>query len=335
MKLPDDIALLATVCNTTPNAVPFTLWYACGADEYLVDLSDVLGLPGDGGLTGLACVGDRIYAAVQSSDAPRILVLDRALAHVATITHPQFKDIHSLHGMESALLVCSTAAQSVLRVDIDRHEVASSGVTTLCTFDSPVHLNSACFDGADLLVCCHYPERVIAGAMGGGVINATHRQVVLGGLTQPHSLTPNGSGYLILDSDGRRIIRFDHTGVTGQQALSGFPRGIATANGALFVASSAGRVISRKNPVAPPGRQFWQAVAEPPAIHELDEWSLARRAMHIPLIAGFEIYELLAFSGAGAIAPAPDRLIRPDPLSLARAYYEAAKHALAQRHQRP
>jgi hypothetical protein len=43
MTLPDGVTLLATVCNTTPNAVPYALWMARGADQYLVDLSDVLG----------------------------------------------------------------------------------------------------------------------------------------------------------------------------------------------------------------------------------------------------------------------------------------------------
>jgi hypothetical protein len=102
----------------------------------------------------------------------------------------------------------------------------------------------------DLLVCCHYPERALYGVegAGGGVINATTRQMVLAGLTQPHSLEPDGPAFLVLDSDGRRLIRFDHTGILQQQALTGFLRGMATARGSLFVASSAGRVISRKNP---------------------------------------------------------------------------------------
>ena len=42
MKLPDGLTLLATICNTTPNAVPCTLWFARGSDQYLVDLSDAL-----------------------------------------------------------------------------------------------------------------------------------------------------------------------------------------------------------------------------------------------------------------------------------------------------
>ena len=329
MKLPDGLTLLATICNTTPNAVPYTLWFARGSDQYLVDLSDALGQPGDGGLTGLTHVGARIYVAVQSSISPRILILDRKLALIGVIASPDFRDIHSIHGVGDALIVCSTGTQSVIRVDVADHST-----TKLCEFDATIHINSACFDASQLLVCCHYPGRVVPGAVGGGVIDATNRRVVLGGLTQPHSLEPNGGGFLILDSDGGRVIRFDHTGIRQQQILSGFLRGLAMTCGSLFVASSAGRVISRKNPVAPPGRQFWQVVAEPVCIHQLDEATLAIKATHFPLVPGFEVYELLALSDAEAITPQRDRLLVPEPNAIARVYYEAAKHALAQTHGR-
>lgn len=280
---------------------------------------------GDGGLTGLARVGDRIYAAVQSNN-PRILVLDHRLTPIGAIISPEFKDIHSIHCSGDGLIVCATGAQSVLRVD-----VTDRATTRLCAFDANVHLNCACFDASDLPVCCHYPERVLHGAegAGGGVINATTRQMVLAGLTQPHSLEPDGSAFLVLDSDGRRLIRFDHTGIQQQQPLTGFLHGMATARGSLFVASSAGRVISRKNPAVPPGQQFWLNVAEPVVIHELDHATLARKAMHVPLLAGFEVYELVAFDDTDGLTPNRDRLLVPDLHAIARVYYEAAKRALA------
>lgn len=194
MLLPHGTALLATVCNTTPNAVPYALWLAANDDEYLVDLSDVLGRPGDGGLTGMACHGARIYVAVQSAEAARILVLNRHLVPIDVVASPDFMDIHSLHISGDSLLVCSTGRQAVIRVDVSDHRA-----TTLCEFDAPIHLNSACFDGPELLVCCHYPGRVVPEASGGGVIDATERRVVLAGLEQPHSLKPWDSGFLVLD----------------------------------------------------------------------------------------------------------------------------------------
>src|SRR5215469_15852509 len=79
MILPDGVTLLATVCNTLLNARPYILWFARKDEQYLVDLSDTLDQAGDSGLTGLTSIGDKLYAAVQSSEKARILVLDRRL----------------------------------------------------------------------------------------------------------------------------------------------------------------------------------------------------------------------------------------------------------------
>ncbi len=335
MIVADGAALLATICNTAPNAVPYALWLARGEEQYLVDLSDALGQPGDGGLTGLTCHGDKIYVAVQSSTA-RILVLDRCLAPVDVIASPEFVDIHSLHTAGDSLIVCSTGSQSVIRVNIADHST-----TKLCQFDATIHLNSAWldeaelwFDEPELLVCCHYPSRVVPEAVGGGVINAGRRRVVLVGLDQPHSFSASGNGFLVLDSETQRVIQFDHTGIRRQQVLSGFLRGTAACRGSLFIASSAGRVISRKTPMVPAARPFWDMAAERVCIFELDEASLEVKARHFPLVAGFEIYELLALDSAQAIDPPRERLMVPDIHAMARAYYEATKCALAEMHHR-
>jgi hypothetical protein len=335
MIVPDGATLLATVCNSTPNAVPYALWLARGDEQYLVDLSDALGQPGDGGLTGLTCHGDKIYVAVQSS-APRILVLDRCLAPVGVIASPEFSDLHSLHTAGDSLIVCSTGAQSVIKVSTTDHST-----TKLCQFDAAIHLNSAWYDEAELwfdqgelLVCCHYPSRVVPDASGGGVINAGRRCVVLVGLGQPHSLSANRGGFLVLDSDAQRVIQFDHTGIRGQRTLTGFLRGTATCRGSLLIASSAGRMISRKSPVVPVTRQFWDMTAERVCIYELNEATLEVKAQHFPLVAGFEIYELLALDGAHTIDPPIERLVVPDIHAMARAYYESTKRALAELHHR-
>ena len=89
-------------------------------------------------------------------------------------------------------------------------------------------------------------------------------------------------------------------------------------------------MISRKNPQVPIGRQFWTAVAERVRIYELDADSLAVKSVHCPVIAGFEIYDLIASGPSWELEPARERLIVPDVNTLSRVYYEAAKRALAQ-----
>ena len=106
-----------------------------------------------------------------------------------------------------------------------------------------MHLNSASMDETGLLLCCHYPVHIVPEATGGGVINVTNRQVVLDRLGQPHSLQRRDKEYLVLDSDGEQVIRFDLAGIRQQRALPGFLRGITAARGSLFVARSVGRTI--------------------------------------------------------------------------------------------
>lgn len=50
-------------------------------------------------------------------------------------------------------------------------------------------------------------------AIGGGVVHAKRQSVVLGGLGQPHSLSVDGDGFIVLDSDAHRVVRFDHYGI--------------------------------------------------------------------------------------------------------------------------
>jgi len=329
MIAPEGATLLATVCNATPNAAPYALWLARGKSQHLVDLSAVLGQGGDCGLTGLTSHDDRIYVAIQSTVAARIVILDRSLAPVGVISSPEFADIHSIHAAGDSLIVCSTGARSVLRVDLADHSTVR-----LCGFDTGVHLNSACFDDADLLVCCHHLAEAVPETVGGGVIDHAGRRVIIAGLGQPHSLLKEANGFLILDSDAHRVVRFDRTGIKLQAFLGGFLRGMTAWQGSLFVARSAGRVISRKNPTVGAAREFWDMEAERVCIYELDEATLKVKAEHFPLVAGFEIYDLLVLDGARAVDPPRQRLIVPDIHAMARAYYESSKRLLAEIHER-
>ena len=64
-------------------------------------------------------------------------------------------------------------------------------------------------------------------------------------------------------------------------------------------------------------------------IYELDERSLSIRTKHYPLVAGFEIYELLALDRGTKVEPRGGRLLPPDQYSIGRAFYEAAKNVAA------
>jgi hypothetical protein len=323
--LPGGMTLFATVCNTTRNMAPYSLWIAKGENEYLVDLADLLHPEEDVGLTGLTYHKGKIYLAVQTGRRPRILVFDRHLECIETITHPDFSDLHSLSIAHGVLLVVSTGNQSVIAVDLRDH-----GATTLFRTDHKIHANSVVRDDTGLLVCCQSPKHLYGGAAAGGVIDVPNQRVVLDGLGYPHSLLTYGNKFIVLDSSGERIIRFDRSGIVQQQALPGFLRGAAAGAGCLFVAGSVGRTISRKNPQPVSTHATWGALGERVCIHELDEKTLALRRSHFPLIAGFEIYELLVLEGNDTVDSPTGRLLVPDQYAMSRAFYEAAKNASAE-----
>jgi YD repeat-containing protein len=326
--LPDGMTLAATVCNTTPNMAPYSLWIAKGEREYLVDLTELLHQEQDAGLTGLTYHKGKIYVAVQSGVNPRILVFDRHLECVEAIAHPDFSDLHSLSIANGCLLVVSTGNQSVIAVDLKDH-----GTTTLFQTEHKIHANSVVQDATGLLVCCQSARHLSGTASQGGVLDVTNQRVILDGLGYPHSLLANGNKFIVLDSSGERVIRFGRSGVVQQQALSGFLRGAAAGAGCLFVAGSVGRVISRKHPQRVASRATWEALGERVCIHELDEKTLALRRTHFPLVAGFEIYELLVLEGHDAVDSPTGRLLLSDQYAISRAFYEAAKSAAAGREQ--
>lgn len=323
--LPDGLTLLATVCNTTRNAVPFTLWLARGDRQYLVDLSDALNRTGDVGLTGLAWHNGLLYAAVQTSLSPRILVLDHRLAVVDVLTNPAFLDLHSLHVVGDALIVASTGNRAVLRIDL-----ATRATSLVCGFDGAPHLNSAWVGPAGTLVCCQSAGDVLPEAQHGAVLDITNRRVVIDGLGHPHSLMPNGDGFLVLDSSGERVVRFDAGGMRQERRLAGFLRGCSAARGALYVASSGRRTVSRKDPDVSVARSYWEDMRQRVLLFELDEATLEPRATHEPLVAGFEIYELLALEADQAPDPPIARRLEPDLHMLTRVFYEAAQFAYAE-----
>lgn len=326
LVVPDGIVLLATVCNTTRNAAPYALWFARGPEQYLVDLTDLVNEGADHGLTGLAYYDGQLFVAVQSSRAPRILVFDNHMNCTETIMHPEFSDIHSLSVVHGDLIVISTGNRSVVRLDVKRKTTS-----TLFSTDAKIHVNSAIVENDGLLICCGGSGNLLAAATRGSVIDVTHQDVVVTGLGRPHSLARSGGDFIVLDSLGERIIRFDRNGIIQEQALAGFLRGAATGAGCMFVAGSASRIVSRKNPVAVSTRISWETFSERVCIYELDDKTLTVRRKHFPIVAGFEMYELLVLEDADAFDPRQERLLVPDPYTMSRMFYEAAKYAAAER----
>jgi hypothetical protein len=316
------LTLLATICNPTPNAKALTLWLGGGDDEHWLDLSDAVNQPGDAGLTGIARHGEHIFVAVQSGATPRILVLDRTLALVETITSPEFADLHSLHVVGDTLVAVSTGQRCVLRIGLSDRNVAKP---FQCT--PRIHLNSVHLDEHELLLCCHYLRHLDPTARDGGIFSVYDGRVVLDGLEQLHSVIRVGDAYIVLDSERSEVLRFDRSGIRQRQTLEGFLRGCAVFGDTVLVAGSVRRVASRatgrtQQPLPPR-----TVMAERVVIHELDAATLQVRARHLPILPGFEIYGMLAVADADGIQPSVDRLVRAEHHAAAALFYAAAKRS--------
>jgi hypothetical protein len=318
---PREPVLLATVCNTVPSAAPFALWLGRGSDQAVVDLGAVLE-SGDTGLTGLAWHAGQLYVAVQSNHEARIVVLDRQLCPVRTITDPRFVDLHSLTALPDGLLIAATGAGLVLHYRFSDH-----AIETLCTLGRAVHLNSACCHGDDLLVCCQSvaeiaPQADVAAPRAGGVFSMTERRVLVDGLAFPHSVMLANDGFLVLDSGRSRVLRFDRNGIREEQVLEGFLRGMCLLGDRLFVSSGPQRLVSRSTGQIRYERTLREALVERVVLYELDAATLKPRATRRINAAGFELYEVLALSG-DALELAPGHTLPADPTAFARLFFNA------------
>jgi hypothetical protein len=99
---------------------------------------------------------------------------------------------------------------------------------------------------------------------------------------------------------------------------------MAMGDGNLLIASGPGRMVSRTSSVPPTHRDLWDALSARNTVHGVDPVSWTTHLSWHPILPGFEIFELLV-PPEGALDPDPSRPLRPDPMQLARAYFEATK----------
>jgi hypothetical protein len=78
-----------------------------------------------------------------------------------------------------------------------------------------------------------------------------------------------------------------------------------------------------------PARELLNVMADQALIYELDEATLALRATHAPILAGYELYELLALDG-DLIDPPAERLLSPAASAMAHLFYDSAKLLFAE-----
>ena len=84
-----------------------------------------------------------------------------------------------------------------------------------------------------------------AGSLGAGFVKDLFSgRTIVGGLSQPHSLTTVGENLVLADSEREQIVEFDIGGrILRSRPLGGYTRGLCCANGLIYVGLSAARHI--------------------------------------------------------------------------------------------
>lgn len=233
--------------------------------------------------TGMAIVPDGVLWARQSDDANQLRRLSRgACLQTQLADHPL--DVHDVLWHDGHVLAVYTELNTVARLDADLREVER---WTLPGERDASHLNSICIHEGRLLAtrfCASERRRGYKDATRGAgeVIDVETREVLLAGLSQPHSLTSHDGMLWLCDSETRALRGYRDGTLAVEQAFDGYTRGLAFDSDRILLGLSR----SRNEPSVALGNA---------RLLELDARTLEVRS-HVDLPAD-EIYDVCRFDG--------------------------------------
>jgi hypothetical protein len=261
----------------------------------LVDCRSFLNPGKDTGINGLCRVGDMIAVGIQSN-VPRVALLDLQLNLIAAIEHPNLSDLHSLMPVDGQLYVVCTGNNKILKID-----PADRSVSTVWEYhiDEPcLHINSLAFHDGRMLVSSHsLPAEARAKGQGGCWYTDTY-EVLIPGLRQPHSLTAHGDSIYCLSSQDSRVVAWKGGALTEHQ-VRGYLRGMLVADDVIYIASSSGRFVSRKQAGVQVFVDFDEVIGNPKFMSEMVVCDLdfkPKRRVNITHV-GFELYDVVEDPG--------------------------------------
>lgn len=308
--------LLISHCNTEQVAWFGLSLHDADANSWFVDLSDCgLDPTIDKGITGLFQDGDRIYAAIQSTNGGKVLVLDAALNPLETIYLQLAEDLHSIAVADGVLYVTSTRNNSLVIFDLGRREES-----IYWQHEGYIHLNDIKFHRGEVYVLSQDSPHTETNT-GGTVTRLSDRKTIVTGLDQPHSLWFNDNILTVLSSRVGNIMQVNLDSLECRRLahLPGYVRGIWQSGDRFYAATSAERLHSRKSgPDKVYVENFDNYMGNPEFQSHLYQLDRDGNVLDsLPLSAlNFEVYDLLGLKAM----PNPDRL-RPGAASLKAQYY--------------
>lgn len=199
-----------------------------------VDTTGITRLPGGGVLLARQAEGRAELRRLRDGVVHRITLVDRSL------------DLHDVRAEGDRLLVVATQINTVFEFDLEFRELRH---WSMPGEEDSQHVNSACvLDGRVLAsrfgaFAQHrgYKGRT-AGA--GAVFDVDSGEVLIAGLSQPHSLLPDGDGGLWLcDSESGEVRRYVGARCERTFRFDGYPRGLALDGRHLHVGLSRSRNV--------------------------------------------------------------------------------------------
>ncbi|MGY0650764.1 glycosyltransferase [Luteimonas sp. A537] len=193
--------------------------------------------------TGICAVPGGFLWARQSGDSN---VLRRAVdgGLSGTLLAEDVLDLHDVAWHGGQAYVVATERNAVLRLDDDLRETRR---WALRGERDSAHLNSICFHDGRLLASRFGrfdTHRGYKGATAGAgeVFDVDSGEVLLGGLSQPHSLTSHEGALWLCDSEARRVVCWRGPGEPLRTvALDGYARGLAFGRERIYVGLSRSR----------------------------------------------------------------------------------------------
>lgn len=191
---------------------------------------------------GIASTPDGFVLARQSAVGSilRIVTADGLRLHDFEQGH---LDLHDVHWIDGALYVVCTMSNSVLQLDRD---FAVARRWTLPGEPDSLHMNSIAMHRGRLLVSIFGQFSGYRGYKGatrgaGRVLDLETSEVVVDGLSQPHSLRSDGDLLWLCDSEAHTVRIYDGGKQVAARQLEGYARGLLLADGVAYVGLSRGR----------------------------------------------------------------------------------------------
>lgn len=243
----------------------------------------------DGRVDWLSCVdtagvldtGDRVLLVLQSGESNELREIDAAGDWRRIVVASGVQDLHDVVLHDGAVHVASTEHNAVLRLSPSLSAIERRwqfpGERDAC------HLNALCSHRGRLLASRFGRFDTHRGYKGltrgaGEVFAVEDGEVVVAGLSQPHSIASHDGDLWVCDSEAHALRRYRDGAVVAEVVLDGYVRGLAFGPGAVFVGLSRSR--------NDPGGALAQA-----ALVALDPVTLAERA-RLPLPVD-EVYDIV------------------------------------------